>query len=99
MRLIVEALNSASDRALFVTEVIAQTGIGSRAVEDGLTELAAQGRCVVVDHPFHDPHVSGDLRVAALVVDESPRRAVVAAAAHKVWDQWLREFLQTHRCS
>lgn len=85
-----DLLAALAARPLFVTELRARLGDPS-GFDDALAALDG-GRVLVVDHTAPDPHLDGDLRVAALAAPGAP------AAVGRVWHAWVRDVLAAHRC-
>lgn len=90
-------LGSRPGKALFLTEL--QAGLSDTSndeISGAVRELAVRQLLLVVDHQSPDPHITGDLRVVALLdahdADQAHQRAEL------VWARWLREFLTHHRC-
>lgn len=102
---VLEALRARSGAARFVREVHAALGlpeIEGADLERALGELEADGAVIVRDHPCADPHLAGtDLRIVALVEADSGGDAQRQAieAIDQTWQQWLGEYLASHRCS
>ena len=67
------------------------------ASSDTLTGLERTGAVVVREHTWPDPCLEGaDLRVVALVQNGDVSSALDNAEA--VWQRWLAEYLNQHRC-
>ena len=65
-------------------------------VDAALRSLSEPGQILLVDHSAPDVHLAGtDLRIVALVEVGGERAQL---AADRYWDDWLRQFLSTHRC-
>jgi hypothetical protein len=68
-----------------------------------LGQLEAETSVLIEQHAAPDVHLETcDLRVVALVPQDSPAEQAAEAArtaAAAVWDEWLRQFLATHRCT
>ena len=93
---IVDVFERRAVAALFVTEV--QYGISPQRdpaeFAAALARLAERGELIIVSKPAPDVHLSdADLRIAARPAPEA------GAAIEAAWNEFLREFLSTHRCS
>ncbi|MEU4650149.1 hypothetical protein [Nocardia fluminea] len=95
---IIATVSRSPAKALFVSEVARRAETDCALLEAQLAQLVACGRGIVVDHHLADPHVDGDLRVVAVLTDGVSAHDM-NTAAQRVWDEWVREFLRTHRCA
>lgn len=71
-------------------------------VNRALEELAASGEVVWRSYPVQDPHLAFDhLVFVAPVADEGSESARRDAelAAERAYNDWLGEWLRSHRCS
>ena len=96
---VLDALRGREPQAAFVAEVAATIRPAPRpgAMDDALRELARRGQALVAGHAAPDVHLeAADLRVLARVRGEGEDDA--RAAAERLWNEWLRAFLSTHRC-
>jgi hypothetical protein len=80
----------------FLTELSAAMKLPLGEVERVVKDLDG-ALVIVVHHTPPDPHIDADLRVVSLIDVDDPGRAFENADA--VWQSWLREFFQSHRCS
>ena len=97
---VLDALRGREPRAAFVAEVAATIRPAPRpgAMDDALRELAQQHQALVMEHAAPDVHLeAADLRVVARVLGEAGEDDA-RAAAERLWNEWLRAFLSTHRC-
>lgn len=78
-------------------------GAAASDLDACLSLLEAEKTIAIEHHPAPDVHLEGcDLRVVALVTHDEPAEQAARsahAAAEAVWDDWLRQFLATHRCT
>jgi hypothetical protein len=93
---IVDVFDRRAVAALFVTEI--QYGIAPQRdpaeFNAALQHLADRGELIIVTKPAPDVHLSdADLRIAARPT------AGASDAVESAWNDFLREFLQSHRCS
>ncbi len=85
----------------FVSEIRAALLASAERLEVELTHLDAAGRVVVRHHFCADPHFENDdLRTIALVEagNEEPF-ASAEASCERLWQEWMTNFLASHRCS
>ncbi|HZU04543.1 MAG TPA: hypothetical protein VFB73_01075 [Chloroflexota bacterium] len=102
---VLAALRRAPRRAYFESELAASLraqGLAPADVAAAIDALAAAGQVLTAEYTCPDPHlpVGGFRLVTALSPDEPPSAAEAAAQARldTRWEEWLRDFLATHRC-
>lgn len=101
---ILDVLQGRRPSAALAMELAATLGAAGRTeLDPALQFLEAQKSVITEQHAPPDVHLEGcDLRIVALIPgDQIPAQAMQAAhaAAEAVWDDWLRQFLATHRCT
>ena len=77
-------------------------GLSVTELRAALAGLEAQGRLIVRDHYFADPHLEGvDLGVVGLLEPVAGGDAISTCIdrIESTWSVWLAEYLANHRCS
>ncbi|MBZ3900385.1 hypothetical protein [Streptomyces griseiscabiei] len=93
---VIGVLESRPHKALFLTELKARLPeVGSAEVARVVAELDNH-LLLVTERHFPDAHLTGDLRIVALI-DPGDQDAA-RRSAEVVWSQWVREILSHHRC-
>ncbi len=82
--------------ALFFSQLATTAGVSIDQLERAVEALEGTS-VLVVDHPSPDPHIHADLRIVSRIVEGKPQAAF--RNADRVWQAWVREILQSHRCT
>ena|SRR5581483_1283911 len=83
------ALRSSPHQAALVAEL--------GAPESLLADLERSGDVAIQERSWPDPCLDGvDLRIGALVESGDRQRAL--AAIESIWQRWLADYLNQHRC-
>lgn len=96
-QLVMDALREVP--ALFVSELAARTRLDVCEVDAAIEHIESgePGTLIVCAHASPDKHLVADLRVIASIRGHDAASAI--AAADGVWNDWLKNLLQAHRCT
>ncbi len=88
-----------SDRALLSSEIATRLRRPRPEVEEALAALHGDPTVIVRDWPMEDPHLGVPRIVVAARVHPGAGDAAAEAQCQQVYEDLLRDFLVSHRCT